>query len=110
MNRCIVLVAAWLLLLTFALVCPARASAGEDESIPLAGEWRFALDRADAGLRERWFDQTLLGRIKLPGVLQSQGYGDLVSAETPWVLSLYDRFWFMREDYKAYARAGEVKV
>lgn len=108
MRRCILLVAAWLFLLTVALVCPARASA--DESIPLAGEWRFALDRADAGVRERWFDQYLLGRITLPGVLQSQNYGDEISTETPWVLSLYDRFWFLREEYKAYARAREVKV
>jgi beta-galactosidase len=97
-----------LLLVFVALVWPARASA--DVSLTLAGEWRFALDRGDAGVRERWFEGELSGRIKLPGVLQSQGYGDEVSTETPWVLSLYDRFWFLREDYKAYARPGAVKV
>src|SRR4051812_44663289 len=106
MRRCLVSVAAWLFLLTFALVCPGRAGAGE--SIPLAGEWRFALDRVDAGVREHWFGNELSGRITLPGVLQSQGFGDEISTETPWVLSLYDRFWFLREEYKAYARAGEV--
>ena len=101
-------VAAVLFLVAVAFVGSARARAGE--SIPLAGEWRFALDRGDAGVREEWFGRELTGRIRLPGVLQSQGFGDEISAETPWVLSLYDRFWFLREDYKAYARPGSVKV
>jgi beta-galactosidase len=97
-----------LLLAAVALVWPAQARAGD--SLPLAGEWRFALDRADAGLREQWFGRELSGRITLPGVLQAQGYGDEIGTGTPWVLSLYDRFWFLREDYKAYARPGAVKV
>ncbi|MET0622936.1 MAG: discoidin domain-containing protein [Pyrinomonadaceae bacterium] len=100
--------AAGLLLAVCALLWPARARAAE--AVTLAGEWRFALDRADAGVRERWFGRELAERIKLPGVLQSQGYGDEISTETPWVLSLYDRHWFLREDYKAYTRPGEVKV
>ena len=100
--------AAGLLLAAIALVWPAHARAGE--AIPLAGEWRFALDRGDTGVREQWFGGDLSGRIKLPGVLQAQGYGDEISTGTPWVLSLYDRFWFLREDYKAYTRPGDVKV
>ena len=43
--------------------------------------------------------------IQLPGILQSQkfgNFGDEISTKTPWVLSLYDRFWYLREDYKAY--------
>ncbi|HWW74729.1 MAG TPA: hypothetical protein VNZ44_04985, partial [Pyrinomonadaceae bacterium] len=103
-------VAVWLFLLTAALACPAAARAGAGELLRLAGEWRFALDRGDAGVRERWFGRELPGRISLPGALQSQGYGDEISTQTPWVLSLYDRFWFLREDYKAYARPGAVKV
>ena len=102
--------AAGLLLAAFALVWPAPARAFAADGVTLAGEWRFALDRADAGVRERWFGRELAGRIELPGVLQSQGYGDEISIETPWVLSLYDRHWFLREDYKAYTRPGGVKV
>jgi hypothetical protein len=109
MKRSIV-VAAGLFLVAVALVWPVRASAGAGESIPLAGEWRFALDRGDAGGRAQWFGKELAERIRLPGVLQAQGYGDEISTGTPWVLSLYDRFWFLREDYKAYARPGGVKV
>ena len=55
----------------------------------LAGTWRFALDRADISIGERWFNRDLPDRISLPGILQSQGYGDEVSVATPRVLSLY---------------------
>ncbi len=71
-------------------------------SLMLAGQWRFALDAGDVGVRERWFARELPDRIELPGVLQAQGYGDPIGTNTPWVLSLYDRHWFLREDYRAY--------
>ncbi|HKC63230.1 MAG TPA: hypothetical protein VKB86_06305, partial [Pyrinomonadaceae bacterium] len=79
-------------------------------NINLAGAWRFALDGEDVGVKEEWFGHDLQQVINLPGALQSQGYGDEISTETPWVLSLYDRFWYLREDYKAYTNAGSVKV
>ncbi|MFL6332619.1 MAG: sugar-binding domain-containing protein [Pyrinomonadaceae bacterium] len=101
---------AGLLLVAAALVWPARAVARAGESLPLAGVWRFGLDRADAGVRERWFERDLPETIKLPGVLQAQGYGNEISTRTPWVLSLYDHFWYLREDYKAYTLPGAVKV
>lgn len=101
---------AGLLLAAAALVWPVRALARAGEALPLAGVWRFALDRADSGVRERWFERDLPETIKLPGVLQAQGFGDEISTRTPWVLSLYDRFWYLREDYKAYTRPGAVKV
>jgi beta-galactosidase len=101
---------AGLLLLAAALVWPAGARGRAGETLRLEGVWRFALDRADAGVRERWFERELAEKIELPGVLQSQGYGDEVSTRTPWVLSLYDRFWFVREEYKSYTRPGAVKV
>jgi beta-galactosidase len=93
-----------LLALCFAL----KTSAAE--TIPLAGEWRFALDRNDAGINSHWFSEKLADKIKLPGILEQQGYGDVISTSTPWVLSLYDRFWFLRAEYAAYTNAGNVKV
>ena len=71
------------------------------ETLPLAGEWRFALDRTDAGTNENWFAKNLPDKITLPGILEAQGYGDEISTTTPWVLSLYDHFWFLRADYAA---------
>ncbi|HXD29717.1 MAG TPA: discoidin domain-containing protein [Pyrinomonadaceae bacterium] len=79
-------------------------------SLNLSGMWRFALDPSDSGVKERWFDRSLRDQIKLPGILQSQGFGDEISTNTPWVLSLYDRYWYLREDYKAYTKPGNIKV
>ena len=97
-------------LLPFLLALSLALQTFAAEILPLAGEWRFALDRKDAGLGEKWFNQKLADKIKLPGILEQQGYGDEISASTPWVLSLYDHFWFLRADYAAYTNAGSVKV
>ena len=80
------------------------------ETLSLAGEWRLGLDRKDAGIKESWFDKSLPDRIHLPGILESQGYGDVISIHTPWVLSLYDHYWYLRSDYSAYTNTGNVKV
>ena len=92
------------LLFIAASVCSARP-------LFLDGIWRFALDPTDAGEKQLWYNQRLPFQIKLPGILQSQ-YNGLppISTSTPWVLSLYDRFWYLREDYKPYATAGRVKI
>lgn len=79
-------------------------------SMPLAGNWRFALDPTDSGERQQWFNQKLIYPIKLPGILQSQLNGFPITTGTPWVLSLYDRYWYLRDDYKAYTQPGKVKV
>jgi hypothetical protein len=93
-----------ILLCLFANVSPAT------ETLPLAGQWRFALDRTDVGEKESWFGKNLPDKIQLPGVLEAQGYGDKISINTPWVLSLYDHYWFLRQEYAAYTNAGTVKV
>ncbi len=80
------------------------------EQVSLDGDWRFALDASDSGIDAQWFNSNLVDHIRLPGALQSQGYGNEISITTPWVLSLYDRNWFLRADYQAYTNAGNVKV
>ena len=91
------------------LLVPLAARA-QESTLPLAGEWGFAVDRLDAGVEERWFDRDLTEHLRLPGVLESQDFGNEISTATPWVLSLYDRFWFLRADFKAYTEPGHVKV
>src|SRR3954469_4949209 len=53
----------------------------------LAGTWRVALDRTDAGVSAGWFSKPLPTdtRISLPGILQTQGFGDEITAETKFV-------------------------
>src|SRR5687767_3559005 len=84
-------------------LCSARA-------IPLDGNWRFALDPTDSGERQQWFTRKLIYPIKLPGILQAQHNGIPITTGTPWVMSLYDRFWYLREDYREYTQPGKVKV
>jgi beta-galactosidase len=98
--------AGWLCLLTALAVSTAQAAS----PISLAGVWRFELDPQNAGAEQQWFNRSLRDRIRLPGILQAQDFGDQISTDTPWVLSLYDRYWYLREDYKAYTERGQVKV
>ena len=53
-------------------------------SLPLAGTWLFQLDRADAGIGERWFERTLPEKFTLPGSLPAAGIGDAPSLDTKW--------------------------
>lgn len=78
----------------------------------LAGDWRFALDRADRGVAASWFTRDLADRITLPGVLQAQGYGDEISPETPWVVGLGDAWWKLQpEELRAhFSQPGRVEV
>ncbi len=76
----------------------------------LAGDWQFALDRDDKGVTEGWASRELPDSIELPGILQAQGFGDEITARTPWVLSLYDKDWSLRADYKDFISNGNVKV
>ncbi|HEX7334269.1 MAG TPA: discoidin domain-containing protein [Pyrinomonadaceae bacterium] len=75
----------------------------------LEGVWRFMIDPSDSGEKNQWFNQNLPVTIKLPGVMQPQ-FGIPIGIYTPWVLSLYDRYWFLRDDYKDYVVPGKVKV
>ncbi len=98
------------ILLCAAVCLLAPESSWAAPPISLAGYWQFQLDPTDAGERQQWFNRNLPNSIKLPGILQSQNYGDELSTKTPWVLTLYDRFWYLREDYKPYTEPGNIKV
>ncbi|HKE22848.1 MAG TPA: hypothetical protein VKB88_10685 [Bryobacteraceae bacterium] len=94
-----------------AALAPAAPSRPGAES--LAGEWRFALDRDDAGAGASWFARDLPAdaRIHLPGILQTQGYGDEIAADTQFVAALpRDMRWYLLAQYQAYTKPGHVEV
>ena len=80
------------------------------EALSLAGQWRFQLDRADAGVSERWFERTLPDHVKLPGTLSEQGIGDRVTVDTKWIGSIVDKSWFTAPEYAKYREPGNVKI
>lgn len=97
--------------LLFAAPTPAVAPRAGVQS--LAGEWRFALDRDDAGLKQQWFaaDLHATTKIALPGILQTQGYGDDIVADTQFVAALpRDMGWYKLPQYAAYTKPGHVEV
>lgn len=109
-TRCFVIraVAVVLALAWAAVWCAAQSPAAN--ALPLAGDWRFALDRGDMGIGEGWFAKRLPDRIRLPGTLAGQGIGDDVSTNTPWIGGIVDKSWFTAPEYEKYRQTGNVKV
>jgi hypothetical protein len=109
MRRSHRLIAALLIVLsTFVLIAPAFAAPAP---IDLSGQWRFAIDRDDAGVKGEWFNKPLTDQIKLPGILQAQGFGDDITINTPWVAALpRDMRWYNLPQYAAYTKPGNVKM
>lgn len=87
-------------------------SAARDSMLPLAGEWKFELDRSDQGITGKWFERDLKDTIRLPGSLQNQGYGDEITTATPWVLGLGGEWWKLQSDElrAAFSKPGAVEV
>ena len=96
----------------FVVSLATAASALAQNTVSLAGAWRFALDRADAGVGEQWFNRDLADRIALPGILQAQGYGDEIRTDTPWVLGLGDAWWKLQPAAlrEKFSQPGHVEV
>ncbi|MGH3421651.1 MAG: sugar-binding domain-containing protein, partial [Streptosporangiaceae bacterium] len=95
-------------LLLFAMI--STAPSGADETMNLAGTWRFQLDRADAGRSGQWQRHELTGTFKLPGSLPERGVGDPVSVATKWTGSIFDKSWFTAPAYAPYRQPGNIKV
>jgi hypothetical protein len=76
-------------------------------SINLAGEWTVALDSADVGMEQHWFDSLFAQRITLPSTLDAAGLGTPNTLEPrlekPQILHLTRKFsyvgaaWYVRE-------------
>ncbi len=76
----------------------------------LAGQWFFRLDPQNIGEQEKWHKSILNGRIKLPGSVPENGYGDDISVDTKWTGQIVDRSWFTDAKYEKYRQPGSVKI
>ena len=79
-----------------------QAAAAQADRLSLAGQWQFQLDRADAGVQEHWFERSLNQRIKLPGALQNQGFGDDITVDTKWNGEVNPEAWVKGPQYVKY--------
>ncbi|MGA2328805.1 MAG: sugar-binding domain-containing protein [Bryobacteraceae bacterium] len=66
------------------------AAPAAEQWVPLAGEWRFALDPKNEGVANNWFRAMLADRIQLPGTTDGNRKGSLNTArETGRLTRLY---------------------
>lgn len=79
------------------------------QSISLAGNWYFQIDRNDAGIGEKWFNKKLSDNIQLPGSMLTNGKGDAVTLHTKWTGSIYDSSWFFNPRMEKYRQPGNLK-
>lgn len=98
----------WACLLAWALAAPACRQTPQEMS--LAGEWQFALDPKDVGMKEEWQGQSLPETLYLPGSLQEQGKGEDIGLNTKWTGQIVDSSWYKAPEYAAYRKPGNIKV
>ena len=82
----------------------------KDNHQSLQGQWRFALDPDDKGVKEQWYSQSLGDTIHLPGSLQEQGYGYDVGLKTAWTGRVIDKSWYDSPAYEKFRQPGNMKV
>ena len=78
-------------------------------SIDLSGEWRFAMDPDDVGIREAWYNTALGDHVSLPGSMLTNGKGNAVDINTPWTGDVNDRSLWRDSLYAPYRTAGKLK-
>ncbi len=112
------------LVLSLGLPAVARAAAApaaKANDIPLAGTWRFQMDPDDTGWnstlpdtdpanQQAWYNKDLPDKIQLPGILQSQGYGDDIGPNTPWVARLGTFGWQNNPELTRFTDPSNYKV
>ena len=80
------------------------------QQLSLAGKWRFAIDKKDRGVEEKWFNKKLDDVISLPGSMTQNLKGDLVTLQTKWTSSIYDSSFFFRPSLVKYRQPGNLKI
>lgn len=93
--------------ITLMLLCCCLQLSAQNK-ISLAGQWQFRIDRQDEGVKAQWYKQRLKDPVKLPGAMQSQGYGDNPSVTTHWIGEKQERF-LEQEKYAPYRSAANFK-
>lgn len=97
-----------LLVSTISLIFTFYLSA--QQTVDLSGQWQFAIDRTDAGIREEWFKLQLSDQINLPASMPEKLKGDRVNASTQWTGSLYDSSFYFNPYMEKFRVEHNFKV
>ncbi|ACL75354.1 sugar-binding domain-containing protein [Ruminiclostridium cellulolyticum] len=72
----------------------------DKRSFPLDGDWYVALDEKEIGIKEKWFESTFTEKVKLPGTLDENGIGSLVTGTDTFRLNRIRKYvgaaWYNR--------------
>ena len=93
-----------------ALFCACTDFSGNENTISLAGEWKFKIDTANAGIQYEWFNQKFTEKVNLPGSMNTNGKGFDVEVNTQWTGNMWNRTWYKAEEYAKYREKGNTKV
>jgi len=78
--------------------------------IDLSGNWKFAVDPADKGISEKWFNTQLPDKVILPGSMSTNGKGDDITLDTKWTGQIVDSSYYKNPEYAKYRIAGNIKI
>ncbi|GHT58184.1 beta-glucuronidase [Bacteroidia bacterium] len=79
------------------------------KTLDLSGTWRFAIDKDDVGITQKWFSKLLEDKIELPGSMLENRKGDVVTADTKWTGSMYDSTYYYSPAMEKYRQPGNIK-
>ncbi|MFZ5518630.1 MAG: sugar-binding domain-containing protein [Candidatus Zhuqueibacterota bacterium] len=103
MKKSSLLIVAFVLLLN-------TCTKNTDSSMNIFGEWKFQIDSLDTGIAEKWYNQRLTDRVKLPGSMAENGKGNDVSVNTEWTGQIIDTSWYTDAKYERYRQPGNIKI
>ena len=84
------------------LLCMVFCISTHAQVMDLSGTWRFAIDRDDQGISAQWYLRTLNDNVQLPGSMITNGKGDPVDLNTPWIGSFFDQTFSKQDRYATY--------
>jgi hypothetical protein len=82
----------------------------QNRRIDISGNWAFAIDSLDAGVKNKWFNNKLPETIHLPGSMTTNGKGNDVTLHTPWTGGVWNAQWYKDSSYAKYRQPGNIKV
>ena len=93
-----------------ALSLSANRLPAQNDTLNLAGNWEFQIDRTGEATPKAQSGKPLSDRILLPGSMPQRLKGDNPTVETRWTASIYDSSYFYNPHMEKYRQADNFKL